>query len=84
MSSVSFLGDWVARNREKQGLTLEDLATKSKTSKSSIWALEAGTNRPRIDSADKICKALGTPLWKALQQLENANGKSRSAARKRA
>lgn len=70
-------GKWLTKTREKQGLTLEEVATAAGLSKSSIYMIENGGTDPRLDSATRISKALGLPLWKALKQAGESNGKAK-------
>lgn len=71
---TQMFGEWVYDARTKQGLTLEELAAKAKTSKSQVWSLENEGTRPRMDSAENVAAGLGVPLWKALQQAEAKYG----------
>lgn len=45
--------------RQKKGLSQEDLALKSGLSRNAIWKIESGRVSPTIDSLEKIADALG-------------------------
>ena len=52
--------------RERAGLTLRDLATKSGQPLSTITDIEGGYRMPRIDTLERIALALGVPAgWLA-------------------
>lgn len=75
--------NWLAKTREKKGLTLDALAEKSGVSKTTIFMAETTDTDMRLGTAAKISKALGVPLWQALKAAgEMRNGKSRSAGGK--
>lgn len=73
--------EWLVAARLKQDFTLDVLATKSKVSKTTVYMAEAGQTSPRLDTATKICKALGVPLWKALKQVEESRVKRPAKSR---
>lgn len=66
--------------REKQGLTLVELAKKSEVSKSEISAVELGKNQMGSDNIIRVCLALKTSPndafgWKEI--LENEKRRTR-------
>ncbi|WP_164508979.1 helix-turn-helix domain-containing protein [Clostridium rectalis] len=54
----NILGERIKKRREELGLTMEDLAVKIGVSKSSIYYLENGTNKPRLDTLQQISEQL--------------------------
>lgn len=52
------IGNFLRREREKQSLTLEQLAKKSGISKQNIYYYEIARNRIKLEKFIKICKAL--------------------------
>ncbi|MCM1010928.1 MAG: helix-turn-helix domain-containing protein [Fusobacterium sp.] len=48
--------------RNKQGLSQEDLASKSELSATSLGTIERGTSVPGIDTLERIANALGIEL----------------------
>jgi len=64
------LGAEFKRIRLSLGLTLDVVATRVGTTKSSIWGLEHGTNDPSITRCCKVANALGTDLWRILRDME--------------
>lgn len=50
------------RLRERAGLTPAQLATKARISRAMAYALESGKRAATIDTARKLCKALGCSL----------------------
>lgn len=69
-------GQWMVKTRGDKGVSLDALAPKVPTSKSHLWQIEHGTT-PRLDSAAKIAKALGVPLWQAVKAMGESRGKPR-------
>ena len=53
------LGLELRRIREERGLTLEELAKKSRISETTIRAVERGTREARGDTVAKLAKPLG-------------------------
>lgn len=74
--SVEKFGDWQQATRDKLGLSYDDLADKSKVSKSTLYQIERGETIPRLDTAAKICKGLGVSLSQAIKSVEASRGKS--------
>lgn len=73
---------WLAKTREKKGLTLDALSEKSGVSKTTIYMAEVADTDVRLSSAGKISKALGVPLWQALKAAgEMRSGKSRTGGK---
>lgn len=63
------LGDKIKELRKKDGLTLEQLAERSGSSKSYIWELEnKEPPRPSADKVSKIAAALGVTIDYLLDQ----------------
>jgi len=60
-------GDWVRTARRFHDLTPIELATKAHISKSLIYKIELGTASPSLRSAERICRAMGFELWRALK-----------------
>jgi len=48
--------------RRKKGLTMEQVAARAGISVSAAWRCEKGQVRSRLDTLQKIAKALGVPL----------------------
>jgi transcriptional regulator with XRE-family HTH domain len=48
--------------RESAGLSVDNLATKAGLSRAMLHHLEAGTRKPSLETARKICKALKISL----------------------
>lgn len=61
-------GAWVRKTRAAKNLSLTELAEKSGVSKTRIWGVEQEHGDVSIGVADKLATALGTPLWKVVQQ----------------
>lgn len=61
-------GAWVAKTRKAKKLTLTELADLSGVSKTRIWSVEQETGDTTLGVADKLCAALGTPLWQVVKQ----------------
>jgi XRE family transcriptional regulator, regulator of sulfur utilization len=57
------MGEWLGlelqRIREKQGLTVEELAEKSGISATTIRKVERGTQEARMETVAKLAKPLG-------------------------
>jgi transcriptional regulator with XRE-family HTH domain len=53
--------------RLEKNLTLEEVARRSGVDRSYIGLLEKGKSRPTLEVAIRISHALGSPLWKLLQ-----------------
>lgn len=62
-------GSEIRKERERQGLTLEQLADKSKVSKQNIYYYEIGRNRIKIEKYIKICEALNLNWMQILEKV---------------
>lgn len=62
-------GSYIRKEREKQQLTLEQLAKKSGVSKQNIYYYEIGRNRIKIDKYYKICEALNLNVVEILEKV---------------
>lgn len=62
-------GAEIKKEREKQSLTLEQLAKKSGVSKQNIYYYEIGRNRIKIDKYIQICEALGLSVVEILEKV---------------
>ena len=51
--------EWLTKARQKAGLTYVQLAERSGVSNGSIHGIEHGQGSPSLDTAEKLCKALG-------------------------
>lgn len=52
----------LATLRKDAGLTVIELTVKSGVSRAAIHAIEAGTRKPSLETARKLCKAMGVSL----------------------
>lgn len=52
------IGQFIRKERERQSLTLDQLAKKSGVSKQNIYYYEIARNRIKLDKFMKICEAL--------------------------
>ena len=52
--------------RQKKGFSLRDLAAKAKVDFSTIYRIEAGKVIPRLDTLERLAKALGVPVTELL------------------
>ena len=66
------VGKIVAALREEQGLTLEDLATRSGLHRTAISLIERGERHATVASAANIARALGTTLSDLVMRAESA------------
>ena len=48
--------------REENGLSRPDLAKRVGITPASIWKIEAGKTKAKIDTIERICAELGVPL----------------------
>lgn len=48
--------------RDFEGISREELAVRSKTSRQHIWQIDLGKRDPKFSTAQKILKALGFKL----------------------
>lgn len=62
-------GNEIKKEREKQNLTLEQLAKKCNVSKQNIYYYEIGRNRIKVDKYIKICQALGIDYIEILEKV---------------
>lgn len=62
-------GAEIKKEREKQCLTLEQLAKKSGVSKQNIYYYEIGRNRIKMDKYILICEALGLSVIEILEKV---------------
>ena len=80
MRSALDLSDSLAkilkRRRLAKKLSIYRLALLSGLDKSAIGKLEAGMRAPSVDTAFKLAKALGLPLWQLIKEAEQLHNKS--------
>ena len=80
MSNSAELSDSLVRvireHRLAKKFSMYQLAKLSGLDKSAIGKLEAGLRAPSVETADKIAKALGVPLWQMIREAENLRKKS--------
>lgn len=62
-------GSIIRKERERQGLTLEQLSKKADVSKQNIYYYEIGRNRIKMDKYMKICKALNISVVEILEKV---------------
>jgi transcriptional regulator with XRE-family HTH domain len=59
---VGLLGQVIARERAKRGLTIAQLATQADVSAGLLSQVERGIGNPSIETAAKVARALGVPI----------------------
>jgi transcriptional regulator with XRE-family HTH domain len=59
MSATQRFQKWLVKAREKAKLSYAQLAEKSGVSSGAIHSIEHGGGSPSLDTADKLCRALG-------------------------
>ena len=65
------IGNKIKQLRTRQGLTLEELASRSELTKGFLSQLERDLTSPSIDSLSDILEALGTNLSEFFQEDKN-------------
>jgi transcriptional regulator with XRE-family HTH domain len=81
-SGICF-GQWLAKTRDAQGKTQEQLAESADLSRNFISLLENGQRKPSLETARKIGLALGADWNEVVSASAEAPAVSVSAARKR-
>lgn len=64
------LGAKLAAEREKRGISLNELATRAGISRQGIKLIEEGHRQAGVISLLKICQGLKISLWKLIKELE--------------
>ena len=60
MTQIPLFGQRVARIRQERGLSVQELATRARTTYQTIWRIETGAMKaPSIVLARRIARALG-------------------------
>ena len=67
------LGAAIRRERVALGISQEELAKRSGLQRTYISDLERGTRNPSVGSIQRIAQALGVPVAKLFEQLDNGN-----------
>jgi transcriptional regulator with XRE-family HTH domain len=67
MSATTTFKNWLIKARKKAELTYGQLAEKSGVSAATVHSIEHGGGSPSLDTADKLCKALGVSLEAAVR-----------------
>ena len=68
-------GQWVKEQRELNGLSLTEAGRRIGVSRQYVWQLEQGDHSPTLRTAERVCGAFGTVLWRVLQKLDNGGGR---------
>ena len=63
LSPVEEIGQLIREKRKAQNLTLNDLCDLSDVAYATLSKLESGNPSVRLDSLQKVLKALGLKLW---------------------
>lgn len=63
LSPIDSLGPLIRATRKSQRLTLHDLCDLSGVAYATLSKLESGSASARMDSVQKVLKALGLSLW---------------------
>ncbi|CAM4355766.1 helix-turn-helix transcriptional regulator [Paenibacillus alkaliterrae] len=67
-SFAVFVGNMVLVHRQKAGLTQSELAKRAHTTQARISQIEAGFGGVKLDTVDKVCKALAIQLFDPMQR----------------
>ena len=70
-------GHWVRTQRLSRGWTGQGLARRAGVSQGCISMIETGVRSPTLETAARIAKAFGLPLWEALRQAHEPPGKNK-------
>lgn len=62
MNATKAFQSWLIRNRQNAELSIAKLAVRAGVSTTAILNIEQGKTSPGLDTAEKICKALGSTL----------------------
>ncbi len=68
------LGRLVRRLRSERGLSQEDFADLCELHRTYVGAIERAEKTVTIETADKLARALGLPLWRLFQMLDQEGG----------
>lgn len=66
------LGEALKGTRKEAGLTLDDLAEKAGTTKSSVSRIESGDQAPSLDMLERLAAALGVMVYQIFARAEGA------------
>jgi transcriptional regulator with XRE-family HTH domain len=69
-------GKNLARCRKRAGMSQEEVGVRASLHRTEIGLLERGERLPRIDTALKLCGALGVPLNDLIEGIDWTPGKS--------
>jgi transcriptional regulator with XRE-family HTH domain len=61
----------VKKHRLAKGISMLKLAEMAAVDKTYIGKLERGMRAPTLDTAGRLAKALGLPLWKLVKESES-------------
>ncbi len=59
---MSTIGEKLRKLRQEKGLSLDELATITQSSKSYLWELEKGTKNPSAEKLSELAKYFGVTL----------------------
>ena len=65
------LGDKLRKLRQEKHLSLDDLATKTNSSKSYLWELEKGTKKPSAEKLAELAKYFAVSLDYLMNEEDN-------------